>query len=112
MHRSHDAALPGLTYGFAEETLAGTRSLSHAGGASGYSSFVVIVPEKRFGAFVVTNGGSASFGAEALQAVRQYLLPDLATAAAADPPRPSAASVDPTGALVLAHWGYSPVATG
>ena len=103
---SHDPALPGLTYGFAEETLAGARSFSHAGGASGYSSFVVMVPEKRFGAFIVANGGTSSFGAEALEAMRRHLLPDVATSRPSDPPSSSDATVDPTGAYRLTRYAH------
>jgi CubicO group peptidase (beta-lactamase class C family) len=41
---SHHPRLPGLTYGFVEEGVGDERALTHAGGASGFTSFVVIVP--------------------------------------------------------------------
>ena len=66
---THHPDLPGLTYGFAEETIGGDRALTHAGGASGYASFVAIVPGRRFGAFVVANGGSSRFGAAVRDAI-------------------------------------------
>jgi CubicO group peptidase (beta-lactamase class C family) len=71
---SHDPALPGLTYGFAEDELAGERALSHAGGASGFSSFVVLVPAKRFGAFLAVNGGGSGFGADVMNLMAEQFL--------------------------------------
>ncbi len=105
---SHDPALPGLTYGFAEDTFLGDPSLSHAGGASGYSSFVVLVPGRRLGAFLVANGGAPGLGAAVLKDIGQRLLPDLATAPASDPdptPAPPTA-VDPTGAYRLTRYAH------
>ena len=100
---SQDPALPGHTYGFAEEMLAGTRALSHAGGASGYTSFVVLVPERQFGAFLVANGGSSRFGSAALSAIVSRMLPPPAVTA---PLRTANAGVDPTGAYRLTRYAH------
>jgi len=103
---THDPALPGLTYGFAEDVLAGERSLSHAGGASGYTSFVVLVPRRRLGAFVVANGGTSGFGAAVLRAIQQREMPETDSLL---PPTPRAAegpTVDPTGAYRLTRYAH------
>ena len=102
---SHDSSLAGLTYGFSEDQLLGVRSLSHAGGASGYTSFVVLVPTQRFGVFVVANGGGTRFGAETLEAVAKAWMPapsavaQNVTVAGVDP-------VDPTGAYRLTRYAH------
>lgn len=102
---SHHPDLPGLTYGFAEERLGGERALTHAGGASGYTSFVVIVPGRRFGAFVVANGGSSRFGAAARDAIVAAALP----ARAMTPPEPTptvSSPMDPTGSYRLTRYAH------
>jgi CubicO group peptidase (beta-lactamase class C family) len=102
---SHAPGLPGLTYGFAEDNFAGRHALSHAGGASGYTSFVMLVPEQHVGAFVVANGGSSRFGAAASAAIERAVLP-----AAADDsvpaPRASVATPDPTGSYRLTRYAH------
>jgi CubicO group peptidase (beta-lactamase class C family) len=103
---SHDPALPGLTYGFAEDDVMGARALSHAGGASGYSAFVALVPERHAGIFVVTNGGSSRFGASILSAIEQrnpWLAPTAAREVASLPSDPA---VDPTGAYRLTRYAH------
>jgi CubicO group peptidase (beta-lactamase class C family) len=102
---THDSSLTGLTYGFAEDALLGVRSLSHAGGASGYTSFVVLVPTQKFGVFLVANGGGTRFGAETLDAVARAWMPVPAvvvqnvTVAGTDP-------VDPTGAYRITRYAH------
>jgi hypothetical protein len=102
---THDSSLTGLTYGFAEDALLGVRSLSHAGGASGYTSFVVLVPTQKFGVFLVANGGGTRFGAETLDAVAKAWMPAPAvvvqnvTVAGTDP-------VDPTGAYRITRYAH------
>ena len=102
---THDPALPGLTYGFAEDDFLGSRSLSHAGGASGYSSFVVLVPDRGFAAFLVANGGWSGFGAAVLAAMQRGESP------APDPvtnerPSVSAAQIEPAGAYRLTRYAH------
>jgi len=103
---SLDPALPGLTYGFAEDNLLGEPSLSHAGGASGYSSFVVLVPERRLGIFLVANGGSSGLGAAVLKAVGQLMLPNQATGLTPEPRPAPASTIDPTGAYRLTRYAH------
>ena len=102
---SHHSALPGLTYGFAEETIDGDRALTHAGGASGYTSFIAIIPGRRFGAFVVANGGSTRFGAAARDAIVGATLPAFAPASVARM-TPAVASVDPAGAYRSTRYAH------
>jgi CubicO group peptidase (beta-lactamase class C family) len=101
---TNDPGLPGLTYGFAEDVSMSARALSHAGGASGYSSFVFVVPERQAGMFVVANGGTSGFGAAALKAIEQHLLPSAVSIA---PARASLGPViDPTGAYRLTRYAH------
>jgi CubicO group peptidase (beta-lactamase class C family) len=103
---THDSALPGLTYGFAEDMLAGERSLSHAGGASGYTSFVVLVPQRNIGAFVVANGGASGFGASVLKAIRLREMADTAAPLATHPASAGSSTIDPTGAYRLTRYAH------
>jgi CubicO group peptidase (beta-lactamase class C family) len=102
---THDDAIPGLTYGFAEDDFLGVRSLSHAGGASGYSSFVVLVPERGLGAFLVANGGSSGFGAAVLQAIQRGEAPVPAVSTSGPPPT-TERPLDPTGAYRLTRYAH------
>ena len=102
---THDASLPGLTYGFAEDDFANIRSLSHAGGASGYTSFVILVPTAKSAVFLVANGGSSRFGAAAAAAVARTLFPG-AVGIAPPQPRPSAAKADPIGDYRLTRYAH------
>ena len=104
-HFSHVPELPGLTYGFAEDRFANERALSHAGGASGYMSFVMLVPTRRFGVFVVTNGGSSGFGAVVRDAVARTHFP-VAFGVAPAHATPGAGSIDPTGSYRLTRYAH------
>jgi CubicO group peptidase (beta-lactamase class C family) len=103
---THDPALPGLTYSFAEDELAGEPALSHAGGASGFTSFVVLVPTRQFGAFVVANGGSSRFGAAALAAITAAMLPQRTVVPLVVRLTSRPASVDPSGAYRLTWYAH------
>lgn len=103
---SLDPALPGLTYGFAEDNFLGEPSLSHAGGASGYSSFVVLMPARRVGIFLAANGGSSGLGAAVLKAAGNLVAPDLAGRPAPAPQPAPAPMVDPTGAYRLTRYAH------
>ena len=98
---SHHPRLPGLTYGFVEEGVGDERALTHAGAASGFTSFVVIVPGRQFAAFVVANGGSSRFGAAARDAMTRTLaVPEIM-------PHPRGAeysSVNPAGSYRLTRY--------
>jgi CubicO group peptidase (beta-lactamase class C family) len=105
---THAPGLAGLTYGFAEDDFRHERALSHAGGASGFTSFVMLVPARRFGVFVVANGGSSGFGAVVRDAVARTLFPVGFVVA----PEHAAAgagaveTVDPTGAYRLTRYAH------
>jgi CubicO group peptidase (beta-lactamase class C family) len=58
--------LPGLGLALQEQKLAGHRALVHAGGGSGYSALLALVPQAGAGLFVVTTGGASAFGRGAL----------------------------------------------
>lgn len=103
---SLDSNLPGLTYGFAEDELMLARALSHAGGASGYSSFVFVVPERRVGVFLVTNGGSSAFGGVALRAIEASLDPRVLNIAPGRSAVVPGSAVDPTGAYRLTRYAH------
>ena len=102
---SHHADLPGLTYGFVEEGVGDDRALTHAGGASGFMSFVVIVPGRRFAAFVVANGGSSRFGAAARDAITRAAIP-AASATRMSVAPPISPVADPAGAYRLTRYAH------
>lgn len=54
-HFTHHAGMPGWCYGFYEEYGNNVRSLVHDGAVFGYTTRVLLVPEKKLGVFVATN---------------------------------------------------------
>lgn len=64
-------------------------------------SFVVIVPGRRFAAFVVANGGSSRFGAAARDAITRAAIP-AASATRMNVVPPISPVTDPAGAYRLA----------
>ena len=102
---THDSSLTGLTYAYSEDELSGVRSLSHAGGASGYTSFVILVPTKRFGIFLVANGGGTRFGAETRDAVARAWMP-VPAPVAQNITVSSISPVDPTGAYRITRYAH------
>ena len=104
---THDAALPGMTYGFAEDEVAGQRALSHAGGASGFMSLVMLVPSRKLGVFVVTNGGSSRFGAAVLAAIDSLMDPERPAPPASERlTGPISVIADPAGAYRLTRYAH------
>ena len=58
MHRqqfTHHPRLPGSAYGFSEEFSGDLRVLRQTGGTAGFSSEVILVPQRRLGMFISTN---------------------------------------------------------
>ncbi len=91
---AHRPELPGIALALQEQRIAGSRGLVHAARSSGYLSLLAIVPESNAALFVVTTGGSSSFGTEIL-AEFESLLPQTGTADVAARPRSlSAAEID------------------
>jgi CubicO group peptidase (beta-lactamase class C family) len=103
---THDPALPGLTYGFAEDEVAGEPALSHAGGAGGFLSLVMLVPHRQLGVFVVTNGGTSRFGAAALAAIDSLMDPARPAPPASERLAPRATTIDLTGAYRLTRYAH------
>ncbi len=60
---THDQAIPGMSFGFFNQTELGWRALTHAGGVSGVRSLFLIVPDAGVGFYFVANGGRPRFGA-------------------------------------------------
>jgi CubicO group peptidase (beta-lactamase class C family) len=60
---THDPAIPGMSYGFGNQTERGWRALAHAGGVPGIRSLFLIVPDAEIGLYFVANGGRSAFGA-------------------------------------------------
>ena len=62
MHRqqfAHHARLPGTAYGFAEDFVGSQRLLRKTGGTAGFSSEVILVPDRRLGLFISSNTRSS-----------------------------------------------------
>ena len=67
MHRqqfTHHPRLPGSAYGFSEDFLGDLRLLRHTGGTDGFSSEVILVPERRLGLFISSNTRRFKLGRE------------------------------------------------
>lgn len=58
----HDDRIPGMSYGFFNQSHQGVHFLSHAGSVPGYWSLLLVSPEANFGFFFSANGGSSGFG--------------------------------------------------
>jgi CubicO group peptidase (beta-lactamase class C family) len=63
VHFTHDQSIPGMSYGFFNQTELGRRALTHAGSVPGVSNLFLIVPEAGVGFYFVANGGRSGFGA-------------------------------------------------
>jgi CubicO group peptidase (beta-lactamase class C family) len=61
---THDARIPGMSYGFFNQTHGGRRVLAHSGSVPGYWSLLLVVPEASMGFFFAANGGDEAFGGE------------------------------------------------
>lgn len=72
---THDASLPGMSYGFFNQTVRGRRALSHGGSASGLDHLFLIVPDQEVGLYFVANGGRSRFGAAVRDSILARLLP-------------------------------------
>ena len=67
-HFTHHALLPGMAYGFYEQRINGERALSHGGGLPGANTLLMLLPERRLGLFLHTNGGATTLGAAVVRA--------------------------------------------
>jgi CubicO group peptidase (beta-lactamase class C family) len=71
-------------FGLAHGKYRGVATLSHSGGWAGFSTFVLHVPEKRFGVVVLANTGSIPAGRAAHDLADLYLASELAPPQAPD----------------------------
>ena len=67
---THDQNIPGMSYGFFNQTELGWRALTHAGSVPGVRNLFLIIPDAGIGFYFVANGGRSGFGA----ALRDSLL--------------------------------------
>ncbi|MFN0182094.1 MAG: serine hydrolase domain-containing protein [Gemmatimonadales bacterium] len=72
---SHHPALPGIGFAFFEQEYRGVRLLTHAGGAPGAATALVMAPETDLGVFVATNAGEPGFVKAIVHGVLDGLLP-------------------------------------
>ncbi|HKG94153.1 MAG TPA: serine hydrolase domain-containing protein [Gemmatimonadaceae bacterium] len=73
-HFTHHPMLPGMAYGFFEQTLNGESVLSHGGGLPGANTLLVLVPGRRLGIFLHANGGATTFGGAVLHRLADRIL--------------------------------------
>jgi CubicO group peptidase (beta-lactamase class C family) len=67
-HFTHHPLLPGMAYGFYEQRINGERALSHGGGLPGANTLLMLLPDRRLGLFLHTNGGATTLGAAVVRA--------------------------------------------
>jgi CubicO group peptidase (beta-lactamase class C family) len=72
---THHTALPGIGFAFFEQEYRGVRLLTHAGGAPGTATALVMAPESDLGVFVATNAGEPGFVKAIVHGVLDGLLP-------------------------------------
>jgi hypothetical protein len=84
-----------VTYGFGVELgdYHGSPMISHGGGWAGYRSFVIHIPEKRFGVAVLSNAGNLASFRLAIQIADLYLAHSAAVPEKSKPP--GAVKADP-----------------
>jgi CubicO group peptidase (beta-lactamase class C family) len=59
---SHDARIPGISYGLFNQGFGPHRIVAHSGSAGGYWALLAMVPEESVGFFFAANGGSSQVG--------------------------------------------------
>jgi CubicO group peptidase (beta-lactamase class C family) len=85
--------LPGMSYGFFNQPLRGSRALAHAGSVPGIRTLLIVVPERQVGFFFVANGGDSEFGEELRDALAEELLGDDAMRPTVGPGDPGSVTV-------------------
>jgi CubicO group peptidase (beta-lactamase class C family) len=63
---TNDPDLPGMTYGFVEQTINGHRIISHGGDIGGFSSTLFLLPDEEVGVFASYNSASGHTAREEL----------------------------------------------
>lgn len=67
--------MPGVTFGFFEAEMNGQKALFHEGGMEGFTSYLLLVPEQRFGMFVVQNRRSGDLRRAVTKALIDHYFP-------------------------------------
>jgi hypothetical protein len=109
----HPAAA-GVTYGFSEMRRNGWRALQHDGIASGNEARIVLVPEARFGYFVLMRGrAGSSFWRTLDNTVFDRVFPARDAGLAVPPglPPPSADAARSAAGIYIAQAGIAPLKT-
>jgi CubicO group peptidase (beta-lactamase class C family) len=73
---THDQDIPGMSYGFFNQTELGWRALTHAGSVPGVRNLFVVIPDAGIGFYFVANGGRSRFGAALKDSLLARLLDD------------------------------------
>lgn len=89
-HFSPHPAIDGTAFAYRERTLSGIRTLQISGNLPGYSSFMMLIPERNFGLFFAANTGGLAFEDELSRAVVRRFFP---VSADAPPLRASTAMI-------------------
>ena len=73
---THDPRLPGIAFGYFEQTHRGHRLLTHAGGVPGTATTLALAPAERLGVFVATNAGEPTVTRAIMTSLLDALLTD------------------------------------
>jgi CubicO group peptidase (beta-lactamase class C family) len=108
---THDRRLPGMSYGFFNQNVAGQRALAHAGSVPGMSSLLLLVPDSRLGFFFVANGGRQGFGRALRDSILTRLAPPIPRLESAEALRTSDSTrvEDLAGSYLLTRYAHSTV---
>ncbi len=107
LHRrqfNHHPSLPGITYGFWENTHRGHRYLVHEGGFVGAASLLALFPEQRVGMFAVVNQSTPAPLRAARQILLEHLYPGPADVKPAPPAAQSLGPEDLPGSYILTRY--------
>src|SRR5262249_55694197 len=75
-HFSYDPAVPGIAYGFFEDSSNHQHALSHSGGWHGFVSDLMLLPDHHFGFFLCGNYNTVSFRTEFKKRFLDHYFPE------------------------------------
>jgi CubicO group peptidase (beta-lactamase class C family) len=84
-HFSPNQAIDGACLGYLERPVSGLRTLQQYGDMPGFSSFLILIPEKNFGMFLAANASALDFGDELSKSVVDRFFPTSRDMAAVNP---------------------------